>query len=204
MHHSIRFFDEQFQKQVRERDFELNPFEKLALPFLRGRVLDLGCGLGNLSIAGARQGCTLLSIDGSPTAILRISQAASSENLPIQAEVAELRNYEIRGEFDVIVCIGLLMFMAKDDAIRIVGQLQEHVLPGGLAIVNVLIEGTTYLEMFGPDPYHLFGRSELQERFAGWELIESRYDDFEAPGATTKAFATLVARKPPKPGPRPI
>jgi tellurite methyltransferase len=123
--------------------------------------------------------------------------------LPIREEVAELRNYEIREDFDVIVCIGLLMFMANDDAMRIVGQLQEHVLPRNLSIINVLIEGTTYLDMFGPDPYHLFGRSELQERFAGWELIESRYDDFEATGATSKAFATLVARRPAKPGPRP-
>jgi tellurite methyltransferase len=199
MHHSIRFFDDQFQRQVRQSDFALNPFEKLALPFLHGRVLDLGCGLGNLSIEAARRGCSLLSIDGSPTAIRRISQAASAEDLPIRAEVAELRNYEIREDFDVIVCIGLLMFMAKDDAVRIIGMLQARVVPGGLAITNVLIDGTTYLEMFGPDAYYLFGRSELQDRFAGWELIESRYDTFEAPGATTKAFATLVARKPAEP-----
>lgn len=67
-------------------------------------------------------------------------------------------------------------------------------MPGGLAIISVLIEGTTYLDMFGTDPYYLFGRSELQERFAAWEIIESRYDNFEAPGPSTKAFATLIAR----------
>jgi len=196
MHHSIRFFDDQFQRQVRQNDFALNPFEALALRFLHGRILDLGCGLGNLSIEAARLGCCVLSIDGSPTAIGRIRQAASDEDLPIQTEVADLRTYKISEDFDVIVCIGLLMFMAKDDALGIIGEIQAHVVAGGLAIINALIEGTTYLEMFGTDPYYLFGHSELQDRFAGWDLIESMYHNFEAPGATTKSFATIIARKP--------
>ncbi len=39
---SITFFDTQFQKQVAGNDFAVNPFEKATLPFVRGRVLDLG------------------------------------------------------------------------------------------------------------------------------------------------------------------
>jgi tellurite methyltransferase len=45
MNRSIDFFDTQFRKQVANRDFALNPFESAVLPFVRGRVLDLGCGL---------------------------------------------------------------------------------------------------------------------------------------------------------------
>jgi tellurite methyltransferase len=194
MNHGVSFFEAQFRRQVLEGEFALNPFEKLALPVLRGRVLDLGCGLGNLSIEAARRGCEVLAIDGSSTAIERIRQAAA-EGLSIRADLTDLSTYEFSEDFDTIVCIGLLMFLAKPDAHRILGDIQSHVVPGGLAIVNVLIEGTTYLDMFGPDPYYLFGRAELQKRFAGWELLESRYDNFEAPGSTIKAFATVVARK---------
>ena len=44
---SVRFFDEQFQRQAGEGSPpELNPFEQVVLPHLRGRLLDLGCGLG--------------------------------------------------------------------------------------------------------------------------------------------------------------
>lgn len=34
--HAVRFFDTQFQRQVAGGEFELNPFERLALPHLHG------------------------------------------------------------------------------------------------------------------------------------------------------------------------
>lgn len=52
--HSIHFFETQFRQQVADGALHLNPFETLALPFLRGRVLDYGCGLGNLAVAAAQ------------------------------------------------------------------------------------------------------------------------------------------------------
>jgi tellurite methyltransferase len=50
---SVGFFDRQYQEQVEHQDFQLNPFELAALPHLRGRVLDFGCGLGKLAMAVA-------------------------------------------------------------------------------------------------------------------------------------------------------
>lgn len=44
---SIPFFDTQFQKQVAGNDFALNPFEKVALPLVRGHVLDSFDAPGN-------------------------------------------------------------------------------------------------------------------------------------------------------------
>jgi tellurite methyltransferase len=53
---SVGFFARQFERQIAAADYALNPFETCTLPHLRGRVLDLGCGLGNLSLAAARAG----------------------------------------------------------------------------------------------------------------------------------------------------
>ena len=44
---------------------------------------------------------------------------------------------------------------------RALARLREAVRPGGVAALNVLIEGTTYMGMFDPDAYCLFGRDEL-------------------------------------------
>lgn len=192
---SITFFDNQFQKQVAGRDFALNPFEEAALPFVHGRVLDLGCGLGNLSIEAARCGAEVVAIDASETAIKRIRDTAVAHNLKIETVLADASTYVIAGEFDTIVAIGLLMFFERTSALALLNDIQAHVAENGLAIINVLTAGTTYMDMFEPGRYCLFGRNELEERFRGWNILLSRHDSFDAAGNTKKEFATIVARK---------
>jgi tellurite methyltransferase len=195
MTHSIEFFDAQFRKQVAAGDFAFNPFEKAALPFVSGRVLDLGCGLGNLSVEAARRGAVVTAVDASAAAIERLRKTALAENLKITPVLSDLESYSISGRFDTVVAIGLLMFFARPKALSLLAGIQEHVAAGGVAVVNVLVEGTTYMGMFEPGRYCLFGRNELEERFAGWEILLSTRDSFDAPGNTKKEFATLVARK---------
>lgn len=193
---SIDFFDSQFQQQVRNRDFQLNPFELAALPYLEGRVLDFGCGLGNLAIEAARRGCSVVALDASPAAIEHLRQYALDAALPIAAVEADLRNHEIRDEFDCVVSIGLLMFFDCPTALRVLAMLQDRVRPGGIAVINVLIEGTTYLDMFQPDQHCLLGRDDMASRFAGWNILHSEFRDFDAPERRLKSFVTLIARKP--------
>lgn len=192
----VAFFDRQFQKQVAERDFQLNPFELAALPHLKGRVLDYGCGLGNLAIAAAERGCSVLALDASPAAIAALRLRARAAALPVEAIEADLRDYALDGEFDSVVSIGLLMFFDCATAFRVLSMLQACVRPGGIAAINVLVEGTTWLDMFQPDRCCLFARDELAKRFAGWRVIHSEYRDFDAPEQRIKSFVTLIAQKP--------
>lgn len=193
---SIGFFDSQFQRQLRESDLHLNPFEDMALPYLRGRVLDYGCGLGNLSVAAARRGCSVVALDASHAAIEHLRQLAHDEHLPIDAAQADLRAHELHDDFDCVVCIGLLMFFDCPTAFAQLDALQRHVRPGGVAVVNVLVEGTTYHDMFDASGHCLFARDELARRFAGWEMLHAEHGDFAAPHDTVKSFATVIAKKP--------
>ncbi len=193
----VDFFDRQFQRQVRETDFALNPFERLGLTHVAGSVLDLGCGLGNLSLEAARRGCRVTAVDASATAVERIRAAALQEQLPLQVLQADLGCFRIEQDYDTIVAIGLLMFFRRERALALLREIGQHVRPGGRAIVNVLVEGTNYLAMFKPDEYYLFGANELEQAFAGWTLLEARRDSFPAPEGTRKEFATVIARKAP-------
>jgi tellurite methyltransferase len=194
--HSVRFFDDQFQRQVAVHDFALNPFERAALPYLHGKVLDYGSGLGNLSVALARAGCAALALDASPTAVNHIRRVAANEGLAIQAELADLRSYVIEGEFDSVVSIGLLMFFDCPTAWQQLEKLKACLRPGGVAAVNVLIEGTTYMDMFAAEGHCLFKPDELLSRFEGWVLLNTTSHTFPAPGDTQKVFLSVVARKP--------
>ena len=193
---SIAFFDRQFQQQVQSSDCALNPFELAALPHLSGRVLDYGCGMGNLAFAAAERGCSVLALDASPAAIEHIQRRAAAESLAVQGVVADLRDFDLDEDFDSVVSIGLLMFFDCPTAFKALSCLQAHVREGGVAVVNVLVEGTSYLDMFDPAGHCLFSRSEMEARFAGWSILHSEFSDFETPGGKNKSFATVIARKP--------
>lgn len=193
---SITFFDEQFRRQRDGTALELNPFEKLTLPYLRGSVLDVGCGLGNLAFAAAAHGCRVVALDASPIAIEHVRARAAAEGVDVTAVLADLRDYRLAGEFDCVVSIGLLMFFDCPTAHRVLAFLQSHVRPGGIAAINVLVEGTTFFDMFDPAGYCLFEASELENQSAGWEMLRLVNDEFAAPRNTIKRFCTAIARKP--------
>jgi tellurite methyltransferase len=192
---SVEFFDTQFQRQVAAGEYALNPFEKAADEFVYGRVLDLGCGLGNLSIAAARRGATITAVDASPAAIERINKTATVEGLNIKGVLADVESYSIAGQYETVIAIGILMFLPKAQAQRALSALKNAVVPGGKAIVNVLTEGTTYMGMFDGDHCYLFGLDELDGHFSDWRVLYSRRDNFEAPGDTRKVFSTVFAEK---------
>jgi tellurite methyltransferase len=191
----VDFFERQFQRQIAQADFALNPFEQLALPHVAGSVLDLGCGLGNLSLEAARRGCSVTAVDASPSAVERLRAAALQAHLPLAALQADLGSFRIGQNYDTIVAIGLLMFFRKERALALLRQIGQRINPGGRAIVNVLVEGTTYLGMFKPGEYYLFGAGELEQAFTGWNLLVARHDSFPAPESTRKEFATVIAQK---------
>jgi tellurite methyltransferase len=193
---AVKFFETQFQRQVRDQEYALNPFEILALDYIKGSVLDLGCGLGNFSLEAGRRRHRVLAVDASPTAVARLNKDAEREGLPVRGIQADIENWTIGGSYDTVVAIGLLMFFHHKTALKLLTAIQEHIKPGGRAIINVLIEGTTYFGMFDPDKYCLFRRTELEERFDGWTILESRYQTFPAPEGTRKDFSTIIAEKP--------
>ena len=193
---SVQFFEAHFQRQALGDELVLNPFEQAALPHLQGQVLDFGCGMGALSVALAERGCSVLALDASPTAITHLQAFSRERGLAIQAQEADLRAYAIQGEFDAVACIGLLMFFDRASALRQLAALQRQLRPGGVAAVNVLIEGTTYTDMFDPACHCLMAPGELAAHFAGWQLLHDQVQDFAAPGGCIKRFATVVTRKP--------
>lgn len=194
--HSVEFFERQFKRQVGAAGQQLNPFEEAALPYLRGRVLDFGCGLGNLAVAAARRGCQVLALDGSTTAIEHLRQRAQAEHLPVEACEAELADYGLQGEYDTVVSIGLLMFLDCDHALGQLAQLQHHLRPGGAFVLNMLVQGTTYMDMFDPQQHCLLGAEQLLAHFDGWRIEQQKVQDFPASGQGVKSFLTLIAFKP--------
>ena len=196
MNRSVEFFDSQFRRQAEKAEYVLNPFELAVLPYLKGEVLDLGCGLGNLAMAAARAGCVVTALDASPGGIADLARRAAAEGASVQAGGAELSRFRAVRRYDAVACIGLLMFFGCGDARLVLGEILRSVRPGGIAAVNVLVQGTTYMAMFDPAAHCLFADKELEVAAKGWEILVSRHEDFPAPEGTIKRFHTVIARSP--------
>src|SRR6266478_3133280 len=100
---AVAFFENQFQRQVQDKEYALNPFEILALDYLSGEILDLGCGLGNLSLEAGRRGHPVLAVDASPTGVARLNEDAKREGLPVQGIQADIESWTIDALYDTIV-----------------------------------------------------------------------------------------------------
>ena len=162
----VGLYDARFREQIRKRDFALNPVESLALRYLTGTVLDLGCGLGNLSLEAARRGHRVVAVDAGRTAIERIKSEAQREGLSVHAIQADIDTWGIDQQYDSIVAIGLLMYSQRERTLGLLRSIQEHVSPGGRAAVNVLAEGATSIDMFDEDSYYLFPPDDICSGFA--------------------------------------
>jgi tellurite methyltransferase len=193
---SICFFDAQFRRQDEAGEFALNPFEARALPYLGGSVLDLGCGLGNLAIAAARRGASVLALDASEAAIRSLTRRAGELRLDVTARCVELSDYVPEREYECVAAIGLFMFFPCEVARRQLARALAAVRPDGNAVVNVLVEGTTYMEMFDPvRGYCLALEDDLPRQSPAWQVLDDRAEQFDAPGGTVKRFRTTIARR---------
>jgi tellurite methyltransferase len=136
------------------------------------------------------------ALDGSAAAIAHVRARAATEGAAVQATQADLRQYQLPGSFDSVVSIGLLMFFDCSGMERVLADLQARVRPGGCAAINLLVEGTTFLDMFDPASQCLWPADELERRFSGWDVLLSETSEFNGPRDTVKRFATVIARKP--------
>lgn len=193
---AVAFFGAQFERQIAAHDYRLNPFEERALPYLSGKVLDLGCGLGNLALAAAALGAQVTAYDACENAVEDLAERAIASGNNVWVRTMDLKGWRPEETYDAVNCIGLLMFFARDDALAGLQAVHDAVRPGGVVVVNAMIEGSTFLAMFDPAAYYLFRPDELAAPFAGWDFLHDSIEDFPVAGDKLKRFRTLIARRP--------
>ena len=69
----------------------------------KAKILDLGCGQGRDALLMAAKGHNVLGIDMAPAGIKQMLKKARRKKLKVRGVVADIREYPIESEYDVIV-----------------------------------------------------------------------------------------------------
>ena len=105
------------------------------------RILDIGCGTGRHSLELARRGYTVTGIDLSPSMIGKAKAMAQKENLKIDFQVRDARDFDFRESFDlaIMLCEGAFPLMETDEMnFSILHNAFKSIKPGGKLIQTTL------------------------------------------------------------------
>jgi ubiquinone/menaquinone biosynthesis C-methylase UbiE len=106
--------------------------------FAGKRVLDVGCGIGDLSFLLAARGAEVVGVELDEEKVERATAIARRWNFQqlrfIASDVMRLDQLGL-GQFDVITCIALLEHIQQDEAL--LTQMLSLLRPGGLLVVEV-------------------------------------------------------------------
>ncbi|MDX6586089.1 MAG: hypothetical protein QOI31_562 [Solirubrobacterales bacterium] len=122
-----------------EADLEL--WRELALG-AGGPVLEVGCGTGRVAIDLARHGHHVLGVDIEPSFVSVLRERAAARNLEASAEVGDVRDFEVTGEFALIVVPMQTIQLLEDAAERhsALESMRRALAPRGLIAVAI-VEG---------------------------------------------------------------
>ena len=131
--------------------------------WIRGEVLDVGCGTGEHTILLARLGYDVLGIDFAPHAVERARANAVQKGVDARFEVADAMNLD-ESVYDTIVDSALFHIFDDSDRPRYVRSLHAACRPGALVHVLALSDAG---RGFGPE----VSEAVIREAFGdGWVL----------------------------------
>jgi len=104
-----------------------------------GRVLELGCGSGRLTIPIAQAGVDIVGLDLSKPMLERARAKASDTGVKVEFIEADMRSFELPDKFAAILIPGnsLLHLVSIDDLKQCLMCVRRHLAPRGRLIFDV-------------------------------------------------------------------
>ena len=158
---------------------------------LRGRVLDAGCGRGNMAPLAAAQGADAVGVDVSPRAIEQARRKAGERGLSVRFEVADALSLgELGLTFDTVIDSGLFHVFDDGDRARYVTSLASVLESGGTCCLMCFSDR----QPGGLGPRRV-RQEELRAAFSdGWAVTSIVAEAFEVnPGLGTPTAQAWLA-----------
>lgn len=177
------FFDKRYSENNYKFTFKydkeiLNQILKLKKS---GKVLDLGCGEGGLSLKLAEGGFDVTCVDISKKAIEKIKKEAKKRKIKINAINHDLEDYKITEDYDLILALGIIHFLGNSGE-EYIKKIQRHTQKGGINIIDAFIN-------------KWLPKNKIKELYKEWKTIG--YEEYKQKliNGSKKWMNYLVAEK---------
>jgi tellurite methyltransferase len=185
--------------QSKDRDFSgrfnqkyksnRNVFGSTVLPVVKGAMkyvssgeaLDLGAGNGRNTIFLVSQSFKVTSVDTSKEG-LDILKERIQEKDKLETVLSDVREFETDKKYDLVLAIGLLHFLSKEEGEELIKKIQKWTKKGG---VNVL--GAKMSQNMMGDLPHIFENNELRKYY--------EKEDWDIKHYSENGVAFIIARK---------
>jgi SAM-dependent methyltransferase len=136
--------------------------------FVKGAVLEVGCGTGEHALALAARGFLVLGVDFVPAAIDRARAKAAERGIDARFVVGDALELGALGEqFDTIIDVGVFHVFDDGDRARYVASLAQALRAGGLYAMLVFSDREPK-DWGGP---RRIAKSEIEAAFTeGWRI----------------------------------
>jgi SAM-dependent methyltransferase len=132
-------------------------------------VLDVPCGFGRHALALAARGVRVKGYDIAQACVREVNEIARRDNLPAEAERADLARTEFGGPFDGAYCLGNSFGYLDDaDMGSFCRRVAEALRPGGVFVVNTAMAAESLI----PD----YREREWMTAGGITALLENEYD----------------------------
>lgn len=164
-----------------------------------GRVLELGCGTGRITIELAARGLDVFGVDRSHRMLARARRDARARSIELAVAQMDMRTPALHGPFATILLPYSLVTYVVDpvEAAAMLRTLRDQLAPGGAIVLDAFVpRPTASFADFRRDyrRAHETGFLEREKRIAaqpdGTSIIERRYSLLDADGEVTQTFTT--------------
>ncbi|MBV8992737.1 MAG: class I SAM-dependent methyltransferase [Pseudonocardiales bacterium] len=140
--------------------------------WVRGKVLDVGCGTGEHTIYLSALGYDVCGLDSSPRAVEQARANAAARNVEVHFQVADALALGDDTTYDTVIDSALFHIFDADDRALYVCSLHRACRPG--ALVHVLALSDTGPD-FGPRVSDATIREAFSQRWVLEDLRRARY-----------------------------
>lgn len=163
------------------------------------KVLDIGCGEGKDAVYMAKQACNVTAFDITKSGIRKANKLAESENVKIDAFVADINDFTINDQFDIIYSTGTIQYLFDENIAPFFDKINLLTKVGGIVYFNVFVD-KPFLEL-PPDwdkEEKMWKTGELFQYFAAWKIHTIQEVIFEDNSGGEKHYHcmdTIMAEK---------